>query len=132
MSELQLKNFGKIAGRMAIKNELTGEIYRVAIVDVDGAKHVSIGDYNFFLASNSQKKQKSEQNGPMISPMPGKIIKINIALGDKVKKGDVLLVMEAMKMEHSIKANRDGVIESIAVKLAQQVTASAELVKISN
>jgi biotin carboxyl carrier protein len=131
MSEVKLKYLGKIAGRTAIQNEETKEIYRVAIVDVEGSKHVSINDHNFFLQSTNTKKQKSETNGPMISPMPGKIIKINVTKGDKVKKGDVLLVMEAMKMEHSIKANRDGNVEDVAVKLGQQVNANAELIKIN-
>jgi biotin carboxyl carrier protein len=131
MSELKLKYLGKIAGRTAIQNEITKEIYRVAIVDVEGSKHVSINNHNFFLQSTNTKKQKSETNGPMISPMPGKIIKINVSKGDKVKKGDLLLVMEAMKMEHSIKANRDGNVEDVAVKLGQQVNANAELIKIN-
>jgi glutaconyl-CoA/methylmalonyl-CoA decarboxylase subunit gamma len=52
---------------------------------------------------------------PLKSPLPGTIVKINVSAGDEVKKGTVLLVMEAMKMENNILAERDGLIESIKV-----------------
>jgi 3-methylcrotonyl-CoA carboxylase alpha subunit len=48
--------------------------------------------------------------GALMSPMPGKIVRINAIVGDVVKSGDVVMVMEAMKMEHSIRAPRDGTI----------------------
>lgn len=44
----------------------------------------------------------------MKSPMPGKVIKLNVAHGDKVKKGDSIVILEAMKMEHVITAPCDG------------------------
>ncbi len=59
---------------------------------------------------NSQKKQG---DGDMLSPMPGKIIKVLVKKGDFVKKGDSLLIMEAMKMEHVIRANEDGQVDSL-------------------
>ena len=50
------------------------------------------------------------------APMPGLILKINISVGDEVKKGDPLLILEAMKMENVIKAPCDGVVKSVLVK----------------
>jgi len=55
------------------------------------------------------------------SPMPGKIIAINVEIGDVVEKGDVVAVMEAMKMEHSLTAPRDGVVAAIGTALNAQV-----------
>lgn len=49
------------------------------------------------------------------SPMPGTILSINVNVGDTVKKGQVLMVLEALKMENEIMAGRDGKITSIAV-----------------
>ena len=49
----------------------------------------------------------------IISPMPGKILEVRVKVGDTVTKGDKLIVMEAMKMEMSLEAPRDGVIEAI-------------------
>jgi biotin carboxyl carrier protein len=47
------------------------------------------------------------------APMPGTILKVNVAIGDTVKKGDVLCVLEAMKMENDICAPSDGTVASI-------------------
>lgn len=49
------------------------------------------------------------------SPMPGNIMSVNVTVGQQVKSGDVLFILEAMKMENEIMAGRDGVISSISV-----------------
>lgn len=49
------------------------------------------------------------------SPMPGTILAVNVKAGDKVKAGDVLLILEAMKMENEIVAPQDGVVSRVAV-----------------
>ncbi len=58
---------------------------------------------------------------PVNAPMPGKILKINKKANDSVNKGDVVIILEAMKMENEIKANKDGVISSVAVSEGQTV-----------
>ena len=62
------------------------------------------------------------------SPMPGKVIKVNIKKGDEVKKGTSLIIVEAMKMENEIRASRDSVVEKIMVKEGDLVEAGATLV----
>jgi 3-methylcrotonyl-CoA carboxylase alpha subunit len=47
------------------------------------------------------------------APMPCTLAKVNFKIGDEVKKGDTLLIMEAMKMEHTVKASRDGVVKEV-------------------
>lgn len=47
------------------------------------------------------------------SPMPGNILAVNVAAGDTVKKGQVLMILEAMKMENEIMCPRDGVVASV-------------------
>ena len=59
-------------------------------------------------------KGSNNQSGGMSSPMPGKILKVLVEVGAQVKKGDPLIVMEAMKMEHTIKASEDGIVESLS------------------
>jgi 3-methylcrotonyl-CoA carboxylase alpha subunit len=66
--------------------------------------------------------------GGCVAPMPGKIVKVDVEAGQKVSKGQRLLVMEAMKMEHSITASADGVVEQVAVSVGQQVDADQVLV----
>ena len=61
------------------------------------------------------------QGNPFAAPMPGKITVVNVADGDQVEVGDVLVVLEAMKMEHSIRAPRDGLIATVHVSIGDQV-----------
>lgn len=64
------------------------------------------------------------------APMPGKILKVNVNAGTAVKKGDVLLVLEAMKMENEIKAPKDGTITSVNVNKGDAVESGTLLVTI--
>jgi biotin carboxyl carrier protein len=73
---------------------------------------------------------KSVDHGQMKSPMPGKILKILVKVGDEVKAGTPILVMEAMKMEHTIKASKAGTILQIHFKEGDQVAGGVELVNV--
>ena len=70
--------------------------------------------------------------GAIISPMPGKVIKVSVKKGQAVKKGDLLLVVEAMKMENNILAPGDGRVEAVNVKVGVMVDGSTELVSLAN
>ena len=59
---------------------------------------------------------------PVNAPMPGTILRVNVKAGDSVKRGDVLLVLEAMKMENDICAPRDGTVTAVAVSQGAAVT----------
>ena len=65
------------------------------------------------------------------APMPGNIIKVNVKAGDSVKKGDVLCVLEAMKMENDIMAPADGTVASVSVTAGQSVQTDAVLVTLN-
>jgi 3-methylcrotonyl-CoA carboxylase alpha subunit len=65
----------------------------------------------------------------LTAPMPGKVIAINVAAGARVAKGTALLVMEAMKMEHTIVAPADGTIDEVLFAVGDQVAEGAELVR---
>ena len=60
--------------------------------------------------------------------MPGAIVSVLVSLGDAVKKGQPLIIMEAMKMEHTIVAPQDGTVEAIYFAAKEQVKEGAELV----
>lgn len=66
--------------------------------------------------------------GNIVSPMPGRVLKINVSEGDEVKKGQVLMVVEAMKMENNILCPEDGVVDKLLVKEGDMVDGSARLV----
>jgi 3-methylcrotonyl-CoA carboxylase alpha subunit len=82
------------------------------------------------LPQRTRSKDKVKAIGGMSAPMPGKILKILKNVGDEVSIGDAILVMEAMKMEHTIKADKAGKIEKFFYKEGDQVSAKADLVKI--
>jgi len=68
--------------------------------------------------------------GTVTSPMPGKIVKVAVKPGDSVVERDLLVVLEAMKMEHRIEATQSGVVKSVAVAPGALVTSGATLVEI--
>jgi biotin carboxyl carrier protein len=59
--------------------------------------------------------------------MPGKVIDLKVKKGSKVKSGDTLVILEAMKMEQSIKASKDGVIDEVFISKGDQVENGAVL-----
>jgi 3-methylcrotonyl-CoA carboxylase alpha subunit len=68
--------------------------------------------------------------GAIVSPMPGTIVKVPVRAGDIVAERDLLVVLEAMKMEHRIEAPRDGVVKSVAVVPGALVAGGATLVEL--
>lgn len=69
-----------------------------------------------------------EDPNNVFSPMPGKVIKVNVEVGSAVKKGENLIVVEAMKMENHVKAVRDAVVAKINVKAGDMVDSSNPLI----
>ena len=70
------------------------------------------------------------EGGRLTAPMPGKVVSFAVKAGDKVSKGQPLAVMEAMKMEHTIAAPADGVVQELLYAPGDQVAEGAELLKI--
>ncbi|MCR6481662.1 acetyl-CoA carboxylase biotin carboxylase subunit [Amycolatopsis sp. OK19-0408] len=75
------------------------------------------GEQEFVLSSRGE----AAGAGPVTSPMPGTVLVVKVAAGDVVKAGTPLLVVEAMKMEHTVTAPIDGVVSELPVRAGQQV-----------
>jgi len=69
-------------------------------------------------------------DGAILSPMPGRIIAVEVKAGDAVTKGQKLVMLEAMKMEHSLTAPFDGVVAELNAEVGAQVQVEALLVRI--
>ena len=78
-------------------------------------------------APAAPKKEESVSGNKVCAPMPGTILDIKVKPGQSVKKGDVICVLEAMKMENEIPAPKDGVIASINVQKGASVAANDTL-----
>ena len=69
------------------------------------------------------------EGGRLTAPMPGKLVSFAVKAGDTVTKGQALAVMEAMKMEHTIAAPADGVVQELLYAPGDQVAEGAELIR---
>ncbi|UOB06242.1 acetyl/propionyl/methylcrotonyl-CoA carboxylase subunit alpha [[Acidovorax] ebreus] len=75
--------------------------------------------------------EAASEGGRLTAPMPGKVVSFAVQAGDKVTKGQPLAVMEAMKMEHTIAAPADGVVQELLYAPGDQVAEGAELLRLS-
>lgn len=81
-------------------------------------------------AKKSGAAGSGSQTGEILSPMPGKVTKILVNKGDKVKRHQAVVVMEAMKMEYTLEADQDGVILEVNAQVGAQVGLHQLLVKV--
>lgn len=81
------------------------------------------------LAAKKMKKGGAHSGG-LTSPMPGKIFKVLKEEGSEVKKGETILILEAMKMEHSIRADKDGKVKKIKFKVGELVQGGVTLAEV--
>ena len=86
--------------------------------------------YHFTLPRADQAGGGGETGGAILSPMPGKLIAVAVRQGDTVKKGQKLVTLEAMKMEHSLVAPYDGIVAELNTKEGAQVSEGALLARI--
>lgn len=89
------------------------------------------GVYEFEPARGSRASASAEHHGGLSAPMPGRVRRLVAAAGAQVARGDVLLVLEAMKMEHAIRAPHDGVLERFLVAEGDLVEAGVDLAELS-
>jgi len=75
--------------------------------------------------------EAAQEGGRLTAPMPGKVVSFAVKAGDKVKAGQALAVMEAMKMEHTISAPQDGTVAELLYAPGDQVADGAELLKLA-
>ena len=84
--------------------------------------------YSFTIPDPLQGQGDKGTGNGVLAPMPGTLIALDIAIGDAVTEGQRLCVLEAMKMEHALKAPRDGVVVSVGAAVGAQVAAGDPLV----
>lgn len=101
-----------------------------------GVMWVHLDGHTFTVDTETRKNRKGGRSGAsaanpgeIAAPMPGKIIKINAKKGDRVSSGQVLLVMEAMKMEYTLKAPTDTSVAEVLCEPGQQVALGQVLMK---
>ena len=113
---IEVVSFDKTEKTAVIK--VNGSIYKIAVEDQFDQLLKQLGMDNLAVAKVQQIK----------APMPGLVLNVLVAEGDEVKKGDSLLVLEAMKMENMIKSPTDGIIKKITIKQGDKVEKNEVLI----
>jgi propionyl-CoA carboxylase alpha chain len=94
--------------------------------------HSDKGDLELIELPRFPLSADEEITGGLVAPMPGAVLATEVSKGDKVTKGDLLLILEAMKMEHRITAPMDGIVAQIHVATGDQVKNGQMLVTIDS
>jgi len=89
--------------------------------------HMPWGDAVLEVLPRFTLPGSEEESGGLIAPMPGKVIDLKVKVGSKVKKGDILVILEAMKMEHQVKASEDGKVSKLLIRKDDQLENGALL-----
>ena len=101
-----------------------------SLVDSAGVTLTRYGKKFIIPIYNTGDAKTSSSSDTITAPMPGKIIALNVAAGDSVSKDDALVVMEAMKMEQTLTAPRDGVVAEVGAEVGELVADGALLIRL--
>lgn len=140
------------------KYKINGNVYKVTIGDIeDNIAHVEVNGTSYDVEMEKKQKAAPQPVKPVVrpvaaapaaaaapvarpaaaapagasgvkSPLPGVILDIKVKVGDPVTKGQVVIVLEAMKMENNINADKDGTITAINVNKGDSVLEGTDLV----
>ena len=110
---------------VAHRVEIDAEDDREWRVTFDGEPHAL-----FWLDPYAPAGQEAAADNHLTAPIPGRVVAVLVAAGDAVKRGDPLILLEAMKTEIRIAAPRDGVVESLGCAAGDSVDAGAELISL--
>jgi biotin carboxyl carrier protein len=106
---------------------------RASLITPDGEIVVFESGEAFVFSSHPpvDDHEGAASDGQVRSPMPGKVTQLSVKVGEAVKKGQPMVTLEAMKMEHALTAPYDGTVEAVTVTLGDQVSEGAALVKLA-
>ena len=109
---------------------ISGQIIDVQVIEHQGRLNILGHEKSLVLGliDKDHLVAEAEQTGNLIAPMPGTIIEVLVSKGEKVKKNQALLILEAMKMEHTISAPTDGVVRELFYGTGEMVEEGSELI----
>lgn len=113
--------------------ERDGENLRIT---VDGETHTvkiegDIGPSKTVRSRRGRPGAQNEASGSIVSSIPGKVVSIDVKVGDRVEEGETILILEAMKMQNEISSPVSGVVTDIFVEEGQSIESNFELASVS-
>ena len=111
-----------------------GSRARVFVARQGDRVFAQVGDRSYELRVVSRTATAAADHavaGGLEAPMPGRVTRVAVKVGDAVKRGQELIVVEAMKMENAITAPADGVVKSLTVRVGDMVSPGAPLIEVS-
>ena len=120
---------------MEIKVRIDGVDHKAQAQLIKGTLWVHYNGRTFTVDSSSGQRSRKKagaggSSDQVMAPMPGKVTKILVNIGDAVAPGQAVLVMEAMKMEYTLKADIAGEIETVSCAVGEQVALGKSLIRI--
>ncbi|MGF7121741.1 acetyl/propionyl-CoA carboxylase alpha subunit [Rhodococcus sp. BE178] len=106
--------------------------YRIARVGATHFVNSGLGVSELHEVERFPDPSDFQEAGSLLAPMPGAVVRVEVGEGDRVRVGDVVVVLEAMKMEHSIKATAEGFVSKLPVATGQQVESGTVLAVIQD
>ena len=117
-----------------------GQSFNMEVVGTNGGRKFKVNrgfnSYDIELIDaqekymRSRRRDEGRQDESICAPMPGKVVKINVAVGDTAAEGDVLVVFEAMKMQSNLKVSGDCTVHELLVAEGDTVAAGQALIKL--
>ncbi len=136
---LRLEDIQWRPGQPVFRGDLDGRAFTVAVKPAAEGfviRHRACTQHVLVLTPRSAElheklppKKAADTSKMVLSPMPGLVVSIDVAQGQEVKAGEVVAVLEAMKMQNIIRAERDGVVKAVGVKNGDSVAADEVLVE---
>ncbi len=121
------------AGERTVAWQADGRAWQARVVEVPGGVHVAGAEWAATLHAVPRFPERAAAAiaGSLSAPMPGKVVKVLVKVGDEVAAGATLVILEAMKMEQPVKAGVAGTVTKLAVAAGEQVAAEQLLVVVT-
>ncbi len=122
-------------GAHSLELEFAGRVQHLSVIEVDQTLHLFRAGRQVSLrltrTEDALQVSAGVEEGSLLTPLPGTIVAIHVATGQRVARGAPLMTVEAMKMEHTLTAPYDGIVTRLAFGLTERVAAGAVLVELS-
>jgi 3-methylcrotonyl-CoA carboxylase alpha subunit len=123
---------GSIEEGGAMTADIDGaRLYAVVLRDGDALQLIQPGESHRLRRPGPAAAGPGPRGGHLTAPMPGRVVAVHVAVGESVRTGQALIVLEAMKMEHIITAPADGTVSAIHHPAGDQVDEGAELLSLA-